>query len=77
MVMVWLELCLFVSTLKFHIACSEWIDDISEIIELNRISLEHIQILVGVVFQIILISIDLHLLMTRYSIMLLEVVIEP
>ena len=68
---LWFKLRLFlISSLIFLITRSEGIDDISKVIKLDWICLKNIEILVCVVFQIVLISIDLNLLLTRHPIML-------
>ena len=73
-----LKLCFFLLTpLIFLITRVERIDDMmSKIIKLNWICLYHIKILVCVVFQIILVSIDLGLLVTKDAILLQVEVLE-
>ncbi len=69
--MLRLKLCLFfISSLMLLITPIKRIDDMSQIIELNWICLEDIKIFVCIVFQIILITINLSLLLTKDSILL-------
>lgn len=75
--MLRLKLCLFlISSLMLLITPVKRIDDMSQIIELYWICLEDIKIFVCIVFQIILITINLSLLLTKDSILLQVLVFE-
>jgi hypothetical protein len=67
-----LKFCLLLisCSLIFLITHVKWIADMSKIIKLNWVCLEDIKILVCVILQIILISVDLGLLLTKHSILL-------